>query len=83
MHIAAAEICLGLYVLHANKILHRDVKAANIFVGENDRIMLGDLGIAKLAKSDGLAAKTQIGTNASRYVALAMFKLLYGIELLV
>lgn len=56
-----AEVCLGLYVLHTNKILHRDIKAANIFVGENDRIMLGDLGIAKLAKSEGLAAKTQIG----------------------
>ena len=56
-----AEVCLGLYVLHTNKILHRDIKAANIFVGENDRIMLGDLGIAKLAKTEGLAAKTQIG----------------------
>lgn len=56
-----AEICLGLYVLHTNKILHRDIKAANVFVGENDRIMLGDLGIAKLAKTEGLAAKTQIG----------------------
>jgi serine/threonine protein kinase len=33
-----AEVCLGLYVLHTNKILHRDIKAANIFVGENDCI---------------------------------------------
>jgi serine/threonine protein kinase len=33
-----AEVCLGLYVLHTNKILHRDIKAANIFVGDNDCI---------------------------------------------
>ena len=32
------EVCLGLYVLHTNRILHRDIKAANIFVGENDCI---------------------------------------------
>ena len=30
------EICVGLFVLHSNRILHRDIKAANLFVGEND-----------------------------------------------
>lgn len=46
--------------LHDKKILHRDIKPMNIFVGEGGVVKVGDLGIAKTLK-DG-DAKTQIGT---------------------
>lgn len=54
------QICQGLHALHSNKIIHRDIKPMNIFVGEHDLVKVGDLGIAKMIR-DG-CARTQIGT---------------------
>lgn len=42
------EICLGLRYLHSNKILHRDIKTTNIFLTKDDKVKIGDLGVAKL-----------------------------------
>ena len=55
------QILNGLKELHRLKILHRDIKAANIFLSEDfETVKLGDLNIAKVAKED--FASTQIGT---------------------
>lgn len=57
---AIANIAKGLKSLHDKKILHRDLKAANIFIGEDGSYKLGDLNVSKVLKR-GLAY-TQTGT---------------------
>jgi NIMA (never in mitosis gene a)-related kinase 1/4/5 len=56
------QMCAGLHSLHRMKILHRDLKPKNIFVTgpSGNKVMLGDLGCAKLMKNQ--MARTQIGT---------------------
>lgn len=46
--------------MHDKKILHRDLKAANIFIGNDGKYKLGDLNVSKVLKK-GLA-HTQTGT---------------------
>lgn len=41
------EMCLGLHYLHSFHILHRDIKTINMFLGKDDKIKIGDLGVAK------------------------------------
>lgn len=55
------QILMGLKALHSMKIIHRDIKSANLFLSEDfETIKLGDLNVAKIAKND--MASTQIGT---------------------
>jgi serine/threonine protein kinase len=54
------QIVLGLKALHDKKILHRDIKAANIFIFKNDVVKIGDLNVSKVNKN-GLV-HTQTGT---------------------
>lgn len=47
------QILHGLKSLHSLKIIHRDIKAANLFLTEDfENIKVGDLNIAKIAKDD-------------------------------
>ncbi|CAK69897.1 unnamed protein product (macronuclear) [Paramecium tetraurelia] len=57
---AAIQVLQGLRALHHKKILHRDLKCANIFLYDNDHVKLGDFNVSKLAKN-GLVY-TQTGT---------------------
>lgn len=41
---------MGLSALHKAKIVHRDIKCANIFLTKDDRAKLGDLNVSKIAK---------------------------------
>ena len=58
------QIARGLQALHAQKILHRDVKTANVLRMSGEVVKLGDLGVAKLMKAGGPAAVSVQFTGA-------------------
>jgi NIMA (never in mitosis gene a)-related kinase 1/4/5 len=51
---------LGLKALHDAKILHRDLKSANVFLNRDGSAKLGDMNVSKIAKKGLLY--TQTGT---------------------
>ena len=44
------QIIRGLQALHELKIVHRDIKCANIFITKDGVVKLGDLNVSKVAK---------------------------------
>ncbi|XP_063049184.1 serine/threonine-protein kinase Nek5-like [Engraulis encrasicolus] len=57
------QICLGLKHIHDRKILHRDIKAQNIFLAQGDlKVKLGDFGIAKRLNNTLELARSCVGT---------------------
>jgi NIMA (never in mitosis gene a)-related kinase 1/4/5 len=57
---ALVHITRGLKSLHDKKILHRDLKGANVFINSDGVYKLGDLNVSKVVKHD--FARTQTGT---------------------
>ena len=55
------QTCFGVEYLHNNNIIHRDLKSANIFLDENDKIVIGDFGISKVLYENDFT-NTNIGT---------------------
>ncbi|CAD8202721.1 unnamed protein product [Paramecium octaurelia] len=53
------QVLLALRTLHQMKILHRDLKSANVFLHESN-YKLGDMNVSKVAKKD--LVYTQTGT---------------------
>lgn len=45
------QILIGLSYLHAQRVVHRDIKGANILVEKSGRIKLADFGMAKVLES--------------------------------
>lgn len=57
----AYQVLKGLKSLHEAKILHRDIKSANIFLTKDYKmIRLGDMNVS-IVSNNGMA-KTQTGT---------------------
>jgi NIMA (never in mitosis gene a)-related kinase len=64
-------MALGLYDIHKRKVLHRDMKTANVFLQSNPDseqtghrylVKIGDLGVAKLLGTSTAFANTVVGT---------------------
>jgi NIMA (never in mitosis gene a)-related kinase 1/4/5 len=61
------QIILGLQYLHSKKVLHRDLKTANVFLMKTPeqpyfQVKIGDLGVAKLLETSTAFAQTIVGT---------------------
>lgn len=45
------QLVLGLKHIHDKKILHRDIKTANIFINNEGQLKIGDFGISKVLET--------------------------------
>jgi len=58
-----SQLCLALQYMHSRKLIHRDIKPPNLFLlGPEERLVLGDVGVAKKLDTTKAFAHTGIGT---------------------
>ncbi len=56
------QICAGLHYAHANKIIHRDIKTANLFFTRERTVKIMDFGLAKMVEEVRKGATMISGT---------------------
>ena len=44
------QMCLGVKALHSLRIMHRDLKSANIFLTDDNIVKIGDLNVSRIAR---------------------------------
>ncbi|CEG42671.1 ulk fused protein kinase [Plasmopara halstedii] len=58
----AIQLIQALYVLHSNRIIHRDMKPQNILIGSKQQIKLCDFGFARAIAHDSSLLRSIKGT---------------------
>jgi len=43
------QITKGLRAMHEKKVMHRDLKCANVFMNKDGTVKLGDMNVSKVA----------------------------------
>ena len=56
------QIFIAIEYIHSQKIIHRDIKASNIFLSSIEIVKLGDFGISRVLENSMEAAITVVGT---------------------
>lgn len=60
----AVDIARGLAFLHANKVIHRDMKSKNVLMTRDGTAKIGDVGMAKIMTDGSLTRDGALGTMA-------------------
>jgi serine/threonine-protein kinase len=58
----AEQICRALAPAHARRVVHRDVKPANILIASSGQVKVADFGVARLLGGNDNLAATVVGT---------------------